>query len=191
MTRSTLRLTVALACLFATGVLHAQAPRERSAQQVLEVLPPITQVSASDSTLPGLPPIFMNVKASSPMPAARDGWVLHVITRGGLGGGGLGDVTIDSARAMTCTAAETKCPSRLAADRFQPLAEVVQRASALAWTGALSYCSDCMATLVVLRRRQPDNSEAISTAFWDITTQGNVAADVKRMYSMAMALRQQ
>ena len=45
MTRSRAWLTAPLVCFVGMGVMHAQAPSERSARQLLDAVPPITQVS--------------------------------------------------------------------------------------------------------------------------------------------------
>jgi hypothetical protein len=49
--------------------------------------------------------------------------------------------------------------------------------------------SDCYATLTVLSQRQGDGTESVSSASWDVTTQGGVAPELRELSSLALALR--
>jgi hypothetical protein len=133
--------------------------------------------------VPAVPMEFGPVDLSAPLPAGDDAWVVIAATRGGLAGAQTGTLVVDSTGRVTCANAAGRCRERLAARALAPVTRAVASAYVLAWTGSLSTCSDCYRTLLVLRRRLPDGTVTTQTAFWDVTTQANIATDVRNVYA--------
>jgi hypothetical protein len=142
-----------------------------------------TPGTARAVAVPAVPMEFGPVDLSAPLPAGDDAWVVFAVTRGGLGGSQTGTLVVDSTGRVTCANAAERCRERLAARALAPLTRAVASTYLLAWTGSLSTCSDCYRTLLVLRRRLPDGTVTTQTAFWDVTTQANVATDVRNVYA--------
>jgi hypothetical protein len=116
-------------------------------------------------------------------------WVLQVGTTGGLGGGGVGGVSITSQGQVTCSASPTRCVERLSGEALRSLTEAVGQALLVPWVGSTGPCLDCYVTRLTLRHRQPDGTETTYAASWDQTTQAAISAELKRIYDLAMASR--
>jgi hypothetical protein len=134
---------------------------------------------------------LMMPKAVSPQdaPDVEGGWVLRVVTQGGLDGRGKPTVVITSQGRLTCDMPDAACARDLEAAAFAPLAEIIRMAMPSLWSGSdRTVCNDCYLMRVVLTRRESAGAQRTYAAWWDVTTQGKVPADAKRIYELAMAL---
>lgn len=123
------------------------------------------------------------------LPDGDGAWVLQVVSRGGLDGRGRADLAITSQGNVTCSSTETPCAKNLASSALQSLVERIGIATRSPWSGSnLGLCRDCVATLLRLRRREPGGAQRTYAAYWDVTTLGTVAADVRGLYELAVSL---
>ena len=137
-----------------------------------------------------LPPIFTGAIRSLQPPDGAGAWYLQVITRGGLGGHGTGDFSINSTGSLTVFTPETTVAVQ--ADVLGRLREYVSTITPSQWnvTPGASICSDCVATLIALKVRTPAGDVRTYTAVWDQTTKARVAPDAVRIYDLALSVRQ-
>ena len=137
-----------------------------------------------------IPPAFADALQPVELPAGEGSWVIQVITRGGLTGGGRGDLTITSQGSVSCQPAEAACGKKLSGEALQPLSQLVILTQPSRWSeSTLGVCHDCYMTLLALHRREAGGEKRMWIAYWDETTQRRVPAKVMRIYEAAVALK--
>src|SRR5262245_37030911 len=150
--------------------------------------PPTTQQGGTEENTavtprvnPPLPQILAGSHRPPALPAEEGTWVLQIITRGGLTGGGGGDITITSQGSVSCTQPHTTCVKNLSSDALQPLAQFVMAPQLAGWgRSSLSICNDCYVTLLVLHRHEAGGEERTYIAYWDDMTQAKVPVGLMR-----------
>ena len=158
----------------------AQEEEERFRQ--LLILP-------AESLGTSLPPILRGTLQFFELPDGKDSWAVQLVTRGGFLGGGKGDLNINSAGALSCSAKITPFPKKPTPAALEALAKRVLAAKPAAWEGsAVSTCADCFVTLLALQRRERDGSVKTYIAYWDDATQSRMPAEVRRLYAAVSAL---
>ena len=136
-----------------------------------------------------LPPALAGALQPVELPEGGDAWAVQVMTRGGFTGLGRGDVTVNSAGAVTCTPAAGPCPASLSAAALESLAKVVAAAEPARWKGpGVGACRDCYVTLLALRRREKSGGLKTYTVYWDDITSAKLPAEVARLYLEALKL---
>jgi hypothetical protein len=141
------------------------------------------------------PAVRAQVVAASPMMAVPDepgGWMLHILTRGGIMGGGAGEVIILSDGRMTCRQPARTCVPTIGADALVSLREQIRLASVEAWQTRqpATVCSDCLITDLALTSRNADGTLTTLRASWDPTTRAKLAAAITRVHDLAARLAQ-
>jgi hypothetical protein len=138
-----------------------------------------------------LPLIFTGAAAAIEPPPQTGSWALRIMSRGGFDERSSGDLTIRSDGSVTLVADGPTAAS------IHPgtLASLNQRVRTIAtpqWnvTSRLGICSDCVATLIVLRVREPGGLVSTYTAFWDATTSANIPDDLRRIHDLALSIHQ-
>jgi hypothetical protein len=136
-----------------------------------------------------VPILFAGAVRQIEPPAGPDGWVVQVISRGGLGRRATGDRAISSAGGLTLFDPGTTATVR--PDRLSLLGQYVKTSTPAKWTAgsSLSVCSDCVTTLMVLSRRDATGALQIYTTYWDPTTKATVPADVLRIYDLVSSVK--
>ena len=128
-------------------------------------------------------------------PEGEGAWVLHVTRRGGIMGTGARGFTITSAGSMTCNAPRTTCPSSVGTEVLESLHLRIRLTTAAAWDGsaatpavwdtqAISTCSDCYLTTLVLVRREPGDVIRTYRRSWDVTTRSRIPDEVLRIHDL-------
>jgi hypothetical protein len=146
-----------------------------------------TGVTPARTQTPGdVPPIFAGVVRPLQPPPEPGGWVLQVITRGGIGGRGSGDFAISSTGSLPFPAPEG--PRVVPANDLRLLREYVSTSTPSQWTArpVVSFCSDCVSTLMVLTLRTAAGTVHTYSAAWDQTTKGTVSEDARRIHHLAL-----
>ena len=127
-----------------------------------------------------LPPELRDAFKPVGLPEGKGSWALQLITRGGIAGGGRGDVTVTSDGRVTCGPSAAPCGLRRQAAAPDLLSRLVAAAKPSKWKApAAGTCADCYLTLFVLQRREGSGREKTYTFYWDDTTAAAVPADVK------------
>ncbi|MDX2029047.1 MAG: hypothetical protein SF339_00135 [Blastocatellia bacterium] len=122
-----------------------------------------------------VPYIFHSALGTAPTPIENGAWVLQIISRGGLAGGGRGDITADSAGKVVCANVEGACRDAISAEQLKSLSVFVTNANAAEWGAPkLGYCSDCYSTMFILKRREANGEVKTFFSYWDDTTWGVV-----------------
>jgi len=140
--------------------------------------------AAAQSTWEGeLPPIFMGAVSPAVPPEGAGAWTLQVISRGGLTGRGLEDFVVVSDGSVRQPNGIT--PMR--PEALTPLAQRIRVTNPSVWTvrSRLGHCNDCLATLIVLTRRESDGTVRNYSAYWDATTRMRIPADVLQIHDLA------
>lgn len=137
-----------------------------------------------------IPLLFAGAVRQIAPPEGPGGWVIQVISRGGLGGHGATDLAITSAGGLTLSDPEPTVAVR--ADVLNSLGKYVRTSAPSQWTAGSkpSVCSDCVSTLVVLSLRDALGAVKTYTVVWDTTTRANISADVLRIHDLALTARQ-
>lgn len=137
-----------------------------------------------------VPTIFTGAIRPLQPPDGAGAWLLQVVTRGGLGGGGTGDFAINSTGSMTIFTPERRVAVQ--ADVLARLRDFVSTSTPSQWSARppASLCSDCVSTLIVLTVRTPEGGVQTYTSVWDATMKGRIAPDALRIYDLALSVRQ-
>lgn len=164
---------LAVACLL---ILACAAPLAARQSNDGDKPAPLTQ-SGGESLPPELRDAFKPVE----LPEGRDSWALQIITRGGIAGGGRGDLTVTSDGRVTCSPAARPCGLKGAATSAPAsLSRLVAAAKPSKWRGSVAAsCNDCYVTLFALQRRKGGGQAQTHTLYWDDTTAEAVPADVR------------
>lgn len=129
-----------------------------------------------------LPPELMDAFKPAELPEGKDSWALQIITRGGLAGGGRGDVVVTSDGRVSCSQQAAPCAVKPPGAALASLSRLVAAARPSKWkSSAGAACRDCYVTLFVLQRRAGDGQAKTHMLHWDDTTAAAVPADVKEM----------
>jgi hypothetical protein len=128
----------------------------------------------------GVPPQFLGmVKAVEPPPGDAT-WVLQVVTRGGFSGAGIGNVEVTSSGQLTCVVKSAACGSALTSGDIGRLSSLLAALPSQSWTPSrTSTCSDCVQTLILLRRRE-NGSVRTYSAHWDQSQP--VPSELRQLY---------
>jgi hypothetical protein len=137
-----------------------------------------------------IPPVLAGAVQRIDPPAKPGAWVLQVITRGGLNGRGTGDLTVDSngdANFVHPSDGSAMRAQRLVVKQLDQSVRGIQPSQ---WTASMppGICSDCIITLVHLTLRGADNSVQTYSAYWDATSQAQVAPELMRVHDLALAV---
>ena len=147
---------------------------------------------ASAQTTPDarIPPMLARAVQRLDPPAKPGAWVLQVITRGGLDGRGTGDLTIDSNGDASFVHPSDGSAMRAQRLGVKQLDQSVRGILVSQWTAAPppGICSDCVLTLMHLTLRGTDNSVQTYSAYWDPTSQAQVAPELMRVHDLALAM---
>ncbi len=137
-------------------------------------------------------PAAAQITAPLEVPTTAGGWVLEVITRGGIMGQGAGEIVIASDGKIACGGVKTRCPAAMAAESLRSLQEQVRLAAVAPWQVRRggTICSDCQTTTLVLTIRNADGTLTTTRAAWDPTTRAQLADDVVRIHDIAAKLVQ-
>jgi hypothetical protein len=146
--------------------------------------------SAQTTPAARIPPVLARAIQRIDPPARPGGWVLQVITRGGLDGRGTGDLTIDSngdASFVHPTDGSTLGAQHLG---VKQLDQSVRGILPSQWTTSVtsSICSDCIVTLMHLALRGTDGSIHTYTVYWDPTSQAQVSPELVRVHDLALTM---
>ena len=122
-----------------------------------------------------------------PLPEGNGGWVLQVVTRGGLDGQGKGDLWITSKGELNCSRKEMSCAREVAKKTADVLTQGIRAVTPAIWNspGSNTLCPDCLVTTMRVAIRSNDGSVQTFEATWDITTQGHVPEELLRLYNAA------
>jgi len=138
-----------------------------------------------------LPPVFTGgVQAIEP-PDQVGAWALQVISRGGLADRRASDLAIRSDGTATLVTLGNGAAS-IHPDTLVSLNQRIRRMATPQWAvnSRLGFCSDCIATLLVLSVREQNGLVRTYTAFWDATTRGAIPEELRRIYDLALTIRQ-
>ena len=114
-------------------------------------------------------------------------WAVQIITRGGLDGKGMGDLTITSQGRLVWNGVENQCSVKLREDLLQTLTQTALSANAYGWSrSTASVCADCYVTAMVLQRREGAGMARTYIAYWDDATAGNISEDLRKLYDTFM-----
>ena len=120
------------------------------------------------------------------VPAARDGWVVEIISSGGIMGGTRRTV-LDSVGSVTCA---TSCASNALPRALVAVTSSVEAAVGVAWSAGspvnVSLCRDCATIRLSLWRRDADGAIRTFRTQWDPTSAGAVDPAVRRLYDEVM-----
>ena len=120
------------------------------------------------------------------VPAARDGWVVEIISSGGIMGGTRRTV-LDSVGSVTCPAS---CASNALPRALVAVTRSIEAASGVVWTAGspvnVSLCRDCATIRLSLWRRDADGAIRTFRTQWDPTSAGAVDPAVRRLYDEVM-----
>ena len=134
-----------------------------------------------------MPPLLAaGVKQIEP-PQQEGGWVLQVLTRGGLDGRGNGDLAINSIGNFSVLRGDVAVISSHGAF-VSELDQFIRAVRPAQWTASIlsGICADCIVTLMHLARRGTDGSVQTYSVSWDPTTQAQVPLDVMRIHDLAV-----
>ena len=143
--------------------------------------------SAAAQSISGdaLPPVFMG-SIHPVVPVSGEGaWMLQVISRGGVTGGGTVDLIISSTGLVKYVSGGER--ERMGAGELGTLTRRIHGMNPSHWAigSRLGTCSDCVATLLVLTVREPDAVRTYA-AFWDASTRGLIPPDVLEIHDLAV-----
>ncbi|HZI17093.1 MAG TPA: hypothetical protein VEY09_00725 [Pyrinomonadaceae bacterium] len=178
---------VMLACLsFALPAAAQQFPdQERCDIQQGTAAAPKARIVSSTTVAP---PIFIGVTEPLALPEEESAWLVQIVTRGGFGGRGRGDLIVRSDGRLVCEGLTRPCPDITDSAALAALGDKVLAADLTKWRDfGLGFCSDCYATMLVVYRRVEGRIER-ATAFWSDTTAGEVAPAVRTIYEGAAAV---
>ena len=126
------------------------------------------------------------VNASVEPPPGDGAWVLEVFTRGGFAGTGIGTFSITSS-GVTCRQKSAPCAGPLPPDAIQHFADLLDDVGSGSWSpSSPSFCSDCVQTLLLLRKRE-DGSVQTRVAHWDQSQP--IRVELRRLYQAVVRLR--
>jgi hypothetical protein len=140
---------------------------------------------------PTLPLVFTGAVRAIEPPAQAGEWALQVISRGGFDHRGTADLTIKSDGTVTLVAPDNRAAS-IHPNTLVSLNERIRTVATPRWgvNSRLGICSDCPATLIVLRVREPNGLVSTYTAFWDAVTKGTIPEDLRRIHDLAMTIHE-
>jgi len=120
-------------------------------------------------------------------PQQPGGWVLQVVTRGGLDGRGTGDLFINSIGGAGVSGGDVAWISSHGVI-VPELDESIRAILPPHWTASRpsGICSDCVVTLMHLALRSMDGSVQTHSAFWDPTSRPQVATELMRIHDLAV-----
>ena len=114
-------------------------------------------------------------------------WAVQIITRGGLDGKGIGDLTITSQGRLAWNGRTNQCNAKLRDDVLQMLTQTAFSADASKWVGLSSrICFDCLIFEIVLQRREGAGIVRTYIAYWDSGTEGKISEELKKVYDTFM-----
>jgi len=114
-------------------------------------------------------------------------WAVQIITRGGLDGKGMGDLTITSQGRLVWNEIKNQCNVKLRDDVLQMLTQMAFSADASKWVGLPSkICADCFKIAIVLQRREGDGIVRTYIAYWDNATEGKISGELRQVYDTFM-----
>jgi len=165
----------------------------------LSAVPMDAQDTARPATVPGDGVQIVRVPAGNPgvpfggqndalqtppaVPADANGWVVEIVTRGGIMGGTRRTV-LYSTGSLTCSTA-CGAPARPA---LRSVSTSVAAAANGVWTSLplSEFCSDCLVTQLSLWRRDRDDSVRAFTARWDSTNAGAIDPALRQLHDRVM-----
>ena len=120
-------------------------------------------------------------------PQQPGGWVLQVLTRGGLDGRGTGDLSINSLGGFGISGRDVVATASHGAV-VPELDQYIRAILPAQWTAPApsGICSDCIVTLMHLALRSVDGSVQTYSVFWDPTTQPQVPSELLRVHDLAV-----
>jgi hypothetical protein len=145
----------------------------------------VTSVLAAQATKPQgiqVPPQFQSaVNMAVEPPPGEAGWVLQVLTRGGIAGTAR-RIKMTSTGQLTCLPTFEPCAVALPIETVRQVAGLLAAIDSENWVpAAASLCSDCVSTLVVLHRRE-QGTVRIHLAHWDQSQ--TIAPPLRRLYEL-------
>jgi hypothetical protein len=131
----------------------------------------ISQESAPP--LGGVPPVEL--------PEAAASWVVQIFSGGGFSGANPDALTISSGGSLACPGSKAK---PLAPEAVQSLTQLVASMQPITppLEKAVSMCSDCTQTTLIIWRREADRNVKTIVTTWDELTKGRVPDDILRLY---------
>lgn len=166
----------------AEGKLRNPPPVQKEEETRLTIV--MSQASGAS-----VPPILMGALEPIDLPAEKNSWAVQIVTRGGILGGGKGDIKITSDGSVSCSPAISPCGDRLSAEALQSLAQMVISAKPSEWGGsAIGVCRDCYVTILALHRRETDGVARAYIAYWDDSTQERIPEQVRRLSQNTVVL---
>jgi hypothetical protein len=136
----------------------------------------------------GVPLVLAGAVRPLQPPKEPGSWVLQLISRGGIGGQGIGeDVAISSTGSLPLVSHDSA--GAVPAKDLQVLRDYISASTPSQWIGpSVSICSDCPTVLLVLTVRTSEGGAQSFTAFWDPVTKASVSAEARRIYDFARSI---
>src|SRR5215467_9242383 len=177
-----------LSCLCFAQESARKTPSSASAQK------PETELQRSSSAQVvnpsvALPVIFGAIQKIELSPEANS-WAVQILSRGGIAGRGIGDLTITSQGDLLWNAAGNQCNAKLVDDVLQMLTQTVFSANASGWgKSTAGFCADCYIYAIALQRRESNGVESTYIASWDDTSAASIPADLRKVYDTFMTYK--
>jgi hypothetical protein len=133
------------------------------------------------------PPMLAAAVKQIEPPQQPGGWVLQVLTRGGLDGRGTGDLFVRSSGGGGTSRGDNAVT--LSHVSFVPeLDQSIRSLLPSPWTAPMpaGICSDCIVTLMHLAVRGTDGSVQTYSVNWNPTTQAQVPPELMRIHDLAL-----
>lgn len=125
-----------------------------------------------------IPPQFAGISGAPDAPAGANGWSVLVARRGGWTA--RPEISVTSAGVVAC-GAQSVCPQSLSSRELTDLARLMPKSWPSLDLSLSMICSDCERTLLLLQQRDQSGAPRLLIAYWDVTTQGRVPAELVRL----------
>jgi hypothetical protein len=152
---------------------------------------PETESQKPNSAQSQIPTVFlpdgMGAFQKVELSPEANSWAVQIITRGGLDGKGMGDLTITSQGRLVWNERRNQCDAKLGDDVLQMLTQTAFSAEASKWVWLRSsICADCFKIAIVLQRREGDGIVRTYIAYWDTGTEGKISEELRKVYDTFM-----
>jgi len=127
-----------------------------------------------------IPPQFAGISLALDAPNVAGGWSLLVARRGGFSA--KTEIRVTSAGVVAC-AAQPSCPPSLSSRQLTGITGLIPKSWPSLDLSLSTVCSDCEQTLLLLQRRDESGAQGLLVAYWDVTTQRQVPAELVRLAS--------